>query len=236
MEKTFLACGLHKNKAQAGFGQQSLQPLGHHFSVLLGAMLSGLHNLPRSSTGPLLNPMSCHSSLNTPSFSFIFCLPWVRVHRIQSSAYSLGSRWDMFSRPCSSVLACSLFFFIRISMSWAGLTFIIVFLASRGGGSKSQGGCMLSCRREPSSIRANKRKRTGCEQGGHFCRLRGFQDIKQFRGINPSIHIAAIGFVLSQPGLWTAVELHLLWNSASLWLSPGPGPSLAFLLHSSLRL
>ena len=76
-----------------------------------------------------------------------------------------------------------------------------VFLASRGGGSMSQGGCMLSCRREPSSIRANKRKRTGCEQGGHFCRLRGFQDIKQFRGINPSIHIAAIGFVLSQPGL-----------------------------------
>ena len=235
MEKTFLAYGLHKTKAQAGFGQQSLQPLGHHFSVLLGAVLSGLHNLPRSSTGPLLNPMSCHSSLNTPSFSFIFCLPWVRVHRIQSSAYSLGSRWDVFSRPCSSVLACFLFFFIRISMSWAGLTLIIVFLASRGGGSKSQGGCMLSCRREPSSIRANKRRRSGCEQGGHFCRLRGFQDIKQFQGYK-SQHPHCCSRVCSFPAralncsrASSSLELCFFVVKSWAW-------SLAFLLHSSLRL
>lgn len=224
MEKTFLACGLHKNKAQAGFGQQSLQPLGHHFSMLLGAVLSGLHNLPRSSTGPLLNPMSCHSCLNTPSFSFIFCLPWVRVHRIQFSAYSLGSCWEVFSRPCSSVLACSLFFFIRISMSWAGLTFVIVFLASRGGGSRSQGGCMLSCRREsPLQYVQVKGKELDVNREATSAGSEGSRKLNSFRGINPSIHIAAIGFILSQPGLWTAVKLHLLWNSASLWLSPGPG-------------
>lgn len=87
-------------------------------------------------------------------------------------------------------------------MSWAGLTFVIVFLASRGGGSRSQGGCMLSCRREsPLQYVQVKGKELDVNREATSAGSEGSRKLNSFRGINPSIHIAAIGFILSQPGL-----------------------------------
>ena len=89
--------------------------------------------------------------------------------------------------------------------------------------------------REPSSICASKRKRMGCEQGGHFCRLRGFQEIKQFQGYKPQ-HPHCCNRVHSFPA--PALNCSRASSSLELWFFVVKSWAwfLAFLLHSSLRL